>query len=379
MRKFYFDYASTTPVDEAVLAAMLPYYKGVFGNPSSSHGFGRAAADAVVASREVVAKAIQALPRQIIFTSGATEANNHVIHSVTFGRSLKETHIVVSAVEHHSVLEPIEAFARAGGQVTVVPVDAQGLVAPEAIKAVMTDQTVLVAVMMASNEIGTIQPIQAIGAITQEQGAALLVDAVQAIGHISVDVQKLPVDYLTMSAHKFYGPKGVGALYVRDGQGLQPLLRGGDQEFSRRASTQNVPGVVGMAKALELCQLNMVDEENLQVRLRDKLLREIPSCIEGVCINGALMQRLPNNAHFSFESVEGESLLMALDMAGIAASMGSACSSGAMDVSHVLKAIQVPDKFIHGSLRLTLGRWTTEESINYLLEQLPSIVAGLRL
>ena len=378
MERIYFDYASTTPTDPRVLEAMRPYFGERFGNPASPHAFGREAAKALEDARGVVAGSIGAQPEEIIFNSGATEGNNHALLGIA--RSLKEKgkHIVVSAIEHHSLEAPAAYLAREGYQVTYLPVNREGLVDPADVKKVLTDETVLVAVMHANNEIGTIEPVTEIGKIARARGVPFLVDAVQTVGHIPVSVDELGADLLTMSAHKFYGPKGVGALYVRHKTKLASFLLGGDQERGRRASTQNVAGAVGLAKALELCQEHLPQEMAGQTRLRDQLLAEVPKRIDGVVVNGHRASRLPNNAHFAFEKVSGESLLMSLDMAGICASMGSACKAGAMEPSRILRATGLSDELAHGALRVSLGRWTTRAHIDYLLEQLPLAVRNLR-
>lgn len=380
MKKIYFDYASTTPVDPEVVSAMTPYLHEKFGNASSPHVFGQEAQKAVAQARESLARFIGAKPEEIVFNSGATEANNHAVIGAARARKGKGKHMIVSSVEHHSVLEPAEYLKNEEGfDVTYLKVDEDGLVDPQDVRRAISDQTILIAVMYAGNEIGTIQPVAEIGAVARERHIPFLVDAVQAVGHLPVNVTDLKADLLSLSAHKFYGPKGVGALYVRQGTKLSPFLLGGDQEQGRRASTQNVAGVVGLAKAVELCARKMDDEIKLQTVWRDKLLQEVSRRIEGVKINGHLSQRLPNNAHFSFERVEGESLLLGLDMVNIAASMGSACASGVLGPSHVLRAIGLPDELAYGALRITLGRWTTQEEVDYFLEQLPGIVTGLRI
>jgi len=378
MKNIYFDYASTAPTDPEVIKAMEPFFFEKFGNASSPHTYGREAQAALESSRETVARFIGANSDEIIFTSGATESNNHAVFGTA--RALRErgNHIIVSAIEHHSVLEPIEYLKREGFSVTYLPVDSTGLVNPFQIQSAITDKTILIAVMHASNEIGTIQPIGDIGKIAKQAQVPFLVDAVQTVGHIPVNVNELNCDLLSLSAHKFYGPKGVGALYIRRKTKINNFLLGGDQEKSRRASTQNVAGCVGLAKAIELCEAQMKQEADVQMKLRDHLLREIPKRIDGVKVNGHVQNRLPNNAHFAFEKIEGEALLMSLDMEGIAASMGSACTSGAMEPSHVLRAMGLSDELAYGSLRLSIGRWTTQEHIDYLLEQLPKIVKRLR-
>ncbi len=378
MKRIYFDYASTTPVDQGIIKAMEPYFFERFGNPSSSHAFGRQAQKALEESRETLARLIGANSEEIIFNSGATEGNNHAILGIARSFKNQGRHILCSSVEHHSVLESMAYLEKEGFKVTYLPVDETGLVDPQAVKKAVTKETILIVVMHASNEIGTIQPIVQIGRIAKEYKIPFLVDAVQAVGHIPVDVNELGADLLSLSAHKFYGPKGIGALYARKGIKISSFLLGGDQEKSRRASTQNVAGAVGLAKAVELCQTRMNEEMIIQKGFRDRLFEEIPKRIPGVRGNGHWIQRLPNNAHFSFEKISGEALLMSLDMIGIAASMGSACTSGAMEPSHVLRAIGLSDELALGSLRITLGRWTTQEEIDYLLEKLPGIVASLR-
>jgi len=380
MQNIYFDYASTTPVDPEVITAMEPYFYKEFGNASSSHAFGRDASKALEESREVLANFIGAKSEEIVFTSGATEANNHAIMGTARSLRKKGRHIIISAIEHHSVLVPAEYLVREEGfQITYIGMDENGVVDPQAVEEAITEETILICVMAASNEIGTIQPIGEIGRIAKNNGIYFHVDAVQAVGHVAVNVDEAGADLLSLSAHKFYGPKGIGALYMRKGTQVTSLLMGGDQERDRRASTQNVAGAVGLAKAITICQENMRDEQIQQIHWRDKLFEEIPKRIEGVVINGHRTQRLPNNAHFAFERVQGESLLMNLDMAGFAASMGSACHSGAMDPSHVLRAIGLSDELAFGALRITVGRWTTEEQIDRLLEELPGMVQGLRI
>ena len=378
MDRIYFDYASTTPTDPEVIQAMEPFWFERFGNASSPHTPGREASKALENARQGLARLIGAQPEEIVFTSGATESNNFALSGLARKNRERGQRIVVSRVEHHSVLAPAEALSREGFQVTYLDVDAEGLVDPQAVRAVLTDDTIIVCVMHASNEIGTIQPVAEIGQIIKGRGVAFLVDAVQTVGHIPVDVNELGADLLSLSAHKFYGPKGIGALYIRKGTPLRSFLLGGDQEKSRRASTQNVAGAVGLAKATELAVRKMREEQDLQTRLRDRLLTEIPQAIAGVKVNGHVHKRLPNNVHFSFEGIQGEALLMSLDMAGFAASMGSACTSGALEPSHVLRAIGLDDRLAYGALRITLGRWTTQEEVEQLIRQLPAMVEQLR-
>jgi cysteine desulfurase len=380
MERIYFDHASTTPVDPAVVAAMTPYFTEQFGNVSSPHAFGRSAHKALEDARGILAKFIGAQSEEIVFNSGATEANNHAIIGIARAQKNKRKHFIVSSIEHHSVLETVEYLKNEEGcDVTCLKVDHDGLVDPQDVENAVTDQTILIAVMLANNEIGSIQPISEIGAIAHKRHIPFLVDAVQAVGHIPVDVNDLYADLLSLSAHKFYGPKGAGALYIRKGTRLSSFLLGGGQEQGRRSSTQNVAGAVGLAKAVELCGQKMSDEIVFQTKLRDKLLDDVPRMIKGVKVNGHLSQRLPNNAHFSFERLQSESLLLSLDMSNIAASMGSACASGAMEPSHVLRAIGLSDELSYGALRVTLGRWNTEEQVDYLLEKLPALVTSLRI
>lgn len=378
MKKIYLDYAATTPTDPEVIKAMEPYFFQEFGNPSSIHSFGQEAKGAIEEARAKVAAFLGVSPDEIIFTSGGTESNNFVIKGVAYAQEKKGNHIITTTIEHHAITEPCKFLEKRGFKVTYVGVDKYGLVSPSDIKKAITDKTVLVSVMHANNEIGTIQPIAEIGKITKDKGVSFHTDAVQTVGHIPVNADDLNVDLLSLSAHKFYGPKGVGALYVRKGTRIERFLHGGDQEKGRRASTHNTPGIVGLGKAIELCQDKMTDEAKFQLRLRDKLIKEIPSRIPDVYLNGHPTLRLPNNVNFSIKYIEGESILLNLDMLGIAASTGSACTSTSLEPSHVLLAIGLSHEIAHGSLRLTSGRWTREEDIDYLLEHLPGIVAKLR-
>ena len=379
MKRIYFDYAATTPTDPEVIKAMEPYYFEKFGNPSSPHSFGREAQKALEDSRQAVAGFIGARSEEIVFNSGSTEGLNQVILGMAHALKEKGNHMIVSPLEHKSVLEPVYFLQKMGLRITYLRVDKEGNVDPEEVRRSLTSETILIAVMHANNEIGTLQPIALIGEIARSKGIPFLVDAAQTIGHIPLDVQELKADFLAFSAHKFYGPKGVGALFVRKGMKVPPFILGGDQERGLRSSTSNVSAIVGLAKALLLCRGRLSEEMRDQFKLRDKLLTAIPKLIDGVKINGPLTNRLPQNAHFAFEKVAGESLLMSLDMIGVAASMGSACSSGAMEVSHVLRSIGLSDELALGALRLTLGRWTKEEDVDFLLAELPLIVKSLRI
>ncbi len=378
MNKIYLDYAATTPTDPEVIRAMEPYFYQSFGNPSSPHAIGREARKAVEDARAIVSHFLGAQSDEIIFTSGGTESNNHAL--IGAARRLKDKghHLIVSRIEHPSILEAVSYLQKEGFLVTFIDVDRYGSVEPQAIQEAIGDQTILIALMHANNEIGTLQAVSEIGKITRAQGVHFHVDAVQSVGHIPVKVDEIGCDTLSLAAHKFYGPKGVGALYIRQGTRVANYLLGGDQERGRRASTENVPGIVGLRKAIELCQRHMPQERKRQTDLRDRLISEVPTKIDECYLNGHPTQRLPNNAHFSFSSLEGESLLVSLDMIGIAASMGSACTSGALEPSHVLKAIGLSDELALGSLRITIGRWTQDKDIDYFLEQLPEIVRRLR-
>ncbi len=378
MKRIYLDYAATTPCDPQVLKAMEPYFFEKFGNPSSIHTEGQEAKRAIEDARERLASFLGAKPEEIIFTSGGTESNNFAVGGVAYAQAKKGNHIITTSIEHHAIIEPCKLLEKRGFKVTYVSTDKYGLVSPDDIKKAITDKTILISVMHANNEIGTIEPIAEIGKITRDKGICFHTDAVQTVGHIPVNVNDLNIDLLSLSAHKFYGPKGVGALYVRRGTRIERFLHGGDQEKGRRASTHNTPGIVGLGRAIELCKDKMQDEAKFQLRLRDKLIKEIPSRIPDVYLNGHPQQRLPNNVNFSIKYIEGESILLNLDMLGIAASTGSACTSTSLEPSHVLLAIGLSHEIAHGSLRLTLGRWTKEDDIDYLLEHLPGIAAKLR-
>lgn len=377
-RKLYFDSAATTPLHPDALMAMMPYLTDHFGNPSGVYDYARTAKKAVEAARRKVAAVINAKPEEIIFTGSGTEADNWAIKGAAEAMSGKGRHIVTTAVEHHAVLHTCQYLEKQGYSVTYLPVDAEGFVSPEALEKALRPDTVLVTVMLANNEIGTIQPLAAIGEITRARKILLHTDAVQAVGHIPVDVEALRVDMLTMSAHKFYGPKGVGALYLRQGVKLKPFMHGGAQEGNKRAGTENVAGIVGMGEALALTAGDMPEEFARLTALRDKMMRGLEERIPHAHLNGPRTHRLPGNVNFSFDFVEGESLLLLLDMQGCYASSGSACSSGSLDPSHVLMALGIPHEKAHGSVRFTMGRHTTEAEVDAVLEILPPIVARLR-
>ncbi|ABN51955.1 MAG TPA: cysteine desulfurase NifS [Hungateiclostridium thermocellum] len=377
-RFVYLDHAATTPVKPEVLEAMLPYFSNKFGNASSIYSIGRESKKAIEEAREKVAKAIGALPREVFFTGSGTEADNWAIKGVAYANRDKGRHIITTAIEHHAVLHACQYLESDGFEVTYLPVDENGLVSPQQVQDAIRPDTILITIMFANNEIGTIQPIAEIGKIARERGVIFHTDAVQAVGNIPINVVDLNVDLLSMSGHKFYGPKGVGALYIRKGVKIVSFMHGGAQERGRRASTENVAGIVGMGKAIELAVENMEENNKKLIELRDRTIEEVMKKIPFVRLNGDRYKRLPGNVNFSFEFIEGESLLLMLDMKGIAASSGSACTSGSLDPSHVLLAIGLPHEIAHGSLRLTFGIENTHEDIDYLMEVLPTIVDRLR-
>lgn len=378
MKRIYLDYAATTPIHPVVLRAMSPYFAEAFGNPSSLHFFGQEAKAGVEEARQKLASLIGAQAEEIVFTSGGTEADNLAIRGVAYANERRGNHIITTALEHHAVLETCKFLEERGFKVTYLPVDGHGLVDPEDVKRTVTDKTILISVMHANNEVGTIEPIAEIGAIARERGIYFHSDAVQTAGHIPTNVNDLCVDLLAMSAHKLYGPKGVGALYIRKGTRIAPFMRGGEQERRRRPSTENVPGIVGFGKAAEIAQEEMSEETRHLTLLRDKLIRGLFERIARIHLNGHPSQRLPNNVNVSIESVEGESMLLHLDLEGVAVSTGSACSSSNLKPSHVLLALGLSHELAHGSLRFSLGRGTAEEDIEHVLKVLPSIVSGLR-
>ncbi len=378
MRTVYFDNAATTRPRQEVVEAMLPYLGEKYGNPSSIYGIAREARAALDEAREKVAAILGADAREIIFTGGGTEADNTAIKGVAFANRDRGDHIITSAIEHHAVLDSVKRLEKRGFRATYLPVDSYGMVDPADVEAAITDKTILISIMHANNEVGTIEPIEEIAKIAKKHGVYFHTDAVQTTGHIPVDVNRLGVDLLSLSAHKFYGPKGVGALYVRRGVRMERYIDGGGQERNRRAGTENVAGIIGLAKALELAVAEMEHEMERVTRLRDRLIAGVMDRIGHVRLNGHPTQRLPGNASFCFEFIEGESLLLNLDMLGVCGSSGSACTSGSLEPSHVLLAMGIPHEVAHGSLRLTLGRYNTEEDVDYVLEHLPGIVEKLR-
>lgn len=379
MERIYLDNAATTACAPEVVAAMLPYFTQTFGNASSIHAFGREAKRAIEAARRQVASALNAaVPQEIIFTAGGSESDNWAIKGAAFARQGRGRHLITTAIEHHAVLHTCEWLEKQGFEVTYLPVDADGRVSAADVAKAIRPDTILVSVMAANNEIGTLQPIAEIGAICRERGVLFHTDAVQAVGAIPLDVQAMNIDLLSLSAHKFHGPKGVGALYVRRGVKLDNLVHGGAQERGFRAGTENLPGIIGLGKAIELAAQNLESNAERMIRLRDRLIAGILERIPDVRLNGHPTDRLPNNCNLSFKYIEGEALLLRLDLAGVAGSSGSACTSGTLDPSHVLLAIGLPHAIAHGSLRLTLGTDTTDADVDAVLERLPPIVSDLR-
>lgn len=379
MRRVYLDHSATTPVRPEVLEAMLPFLKdAAFGNPSTVYSYGREAKKALEEAREKVANLIGARPEEIFFTSGGTEADNLALIGTAAANEKKGRHIITSSIEHHAVLHPAQYLLRHGFKVTFLPVTPEGLVRVEDVEKAITDETILISVMHVNNEVGTIQPIKEIGKLARERGIIFHTDAVQSVGKLPVNVDELGVDLLSASGHKIYGPKGVGCLYIRKGTRIDPILYGGAQERKRRPGTENMPGIVGFGRAAELAGRELESEMGRLQALRDKLIDGILTRIEDVQLNGDPRQRVATNANFSFRYVEGESMLLSLDMKGICASSGSACTSGSLDPSHVLLAMGIPHEVAHGSVRMTLGRDNTEEDIDYVLEVMPEIVARLR-
>ena len=378
MDRIYLDNAATTAVSPEVLEAMLPYFTQCFGNPSSIHSTGRDARRVVDAARKQVAAAIGAQPQEIYFTAGGSESDNWAIKGTAFAKRSKGNHIITSAIEHHAVLHTCAWLEKQGFEVTYLPVDEFGRVRVEDVEKAITDKTILITIMAANNEIGTIQPIAEIGKLAHDKGILFHTDAVQAIGAMPIDVNAMHIDMLSMSGHKFHGPKGIGALYIRKGMKIDQYLHGGAQERGKRAGTENLAGIVGMGKAIEIATQHLEENAARLTFLRDKLIDGILAEIPDVRLNGHRTQRLPNNVNVSVRYVEGEALLLRLDLAGIAGSSGSACTSGSLDPSHVLLAIGLPHEIAHGSLRLSLGTDTTEAEIDEVLDKLPGIVKNLR-
>ncbi len=377
-RLIYLDNAATTKTAPEVVEAMLPYFSENYGNPSSVYSFASKNKDAVTEQREIIARALGAKTNEIYFTAGGTESDNWALKATAEAYASKGKHLITTKIEHHAILHTGEYLEGRGFEVTYLDVDENGLVRPEEVEAAIRPDTILISVMFANNEIGTIEPIKEIGRIAHEHGVLFHTDAVQAFGQVPIDVDELGIDMLSASGHKLNGPKGIGFLYIRKGVKIRSFIHGGAQERKRRAGTENVPGIIGLGKAVERAVATMAERSAKEIELRDyligRVLEEIPYCR----LNGDPVDRLPNNANFSFEFIEGESLLIMLDMKGICASSGSACTSGSLDPSHVLLAIGLPHEIAHGSLRLTLGEETTREDIDYVVDSLKEIVARLR-
>lgn len=374
----YMDNSATTPVKKEVLDEMLPYFSERYGNPSSIYSLGGKSKNAVENARDRVAKVLGAKSNEIFFTAGGSESDNWAIKGIAYANKNKGNHIITTKIEHHGVLHTCQYLERQGFKVTYLDVDKYGMIDIDELRESITDETILITIMFANNEIGTIQPIKEIGQIAKEKNIYFHTDAVQAIGHVKINVDELNIDLLSLSAHKFYGPKGIGALYIRQGVKIHSLIEGGAQERNRRAGTENVPGVVGLDKAIELAYENIDEHNEKLIKLRERLIKKVFEKISHVRLNGHPEKRLPGNVSFCFEFIEGESLLLSLDMEGIAGSSGSACTSGSLDPSHVLLAIGLPHEIAHGSLRLSLGDFNTEEEVDYVVDKLVEIVQRLR-
>ncbi len=378
-RVIYLDHAATTPVDTEVVQAMLPYFTDRFGSASTLYSIGKDGKNAVEEAREQVARLINARPEEIYFTSGGTESDNWAITGAAFANESKGNHIITSQIEHHAVLETCQFLEKHGFEVTYLPVDADGLIDPDDVKQAITDKTILISIMHANNEIGTIEPVEEIGRIARERKIIFHTDAVQSTGSIPIDVDTIGCNALSMSGHKLYGPKGVGAMYLRKGTKINRFMHGGAQENNRRAGTHNVPGIVGLGKAAEIALATMADTSKELTKFRDTLIEGILQKIPDVKLNGHRTKRLPNNVNASIDGIEGESIILLLDMHGICASSGSACTSGSLDPSHVLLALGMKHEQAHGSLRLTLGRENRDWDVKNVLEALPVIVDRLRM
>ena len=379
MRQVYLDYSATTPVKEEVLKEMLPYFTEMFGNPSSLYTKGLESKEAVDRAREQVANLIHATPKEIYFTGCGSESDNWAVFGAAEALKDKGNHIITTKIEHHAMLHSCEFLEKKGYKVTYLDVEADGMVTPEALEAAITDETILISVMMVNNEVGTIEPIKELAAVAKKHNILFHTDAVQALANVPIDVKDLGVDLLSMSAHKIYGPKGIGALYMRKGLRLPNFIHGGAQEMGRRAGTENLPSIVGFGKAAELAQENL-DKHIAHCReLRDYLVDRITAEIPDTFVNGSIEHRHPGNANITFKYIEGESILLLLDYKGVSVSTGSACSSKSLKPSHVLDALGVPVEMIHGTVRFTVGDFTTKEDIDYVVDTLKEIVEKLRL
>jgi cysteine desulfurase len=378
MDPIYLDYNSTTPVDEAVIEAMRASLAGNYGNPSSIHSFGQKARTAIDNAREQVAALLGAKPNEIYFTSGGTEADNLALKGAAMAGRKKGNHIITSRIEHHAILESGHYLEKNGFEVTYLDCDGEGMIAVDDLRRAIKPSTVVVSIMTANNEIGTIQPIREMAGVCREAGVPFHTDAVQAVGKIPVKVDDLGVEMLSLSAHKFYGPKGIGALYVRSKTSLTPLLHGGSHERRLRAGTENTASIVGLAKALEIADNKLAGEHRRLTELGDYFREQVQTKIKDVYLNGPLEKRVPSTVNLSFKGVEGEAIILSLDMKGIAVSSGSACTSGSLQISHVLEAMKIDPELAQGSIRFSLGRYTTREQIDYTISVLPEIIERLR-
>ncbi|MGD9129582.1 MAG: IscS subfamily cysteine desulfurase [Candidatus Woesebacteria bacterium] len=378
-KSIYLDYAATTPVDPRVIKAMLPYFNKKFANAATIYKLGLEAKKAVEDSRRLMAEALGAVNKEVFFTSSATESNNTVLKGIAFANKDKGNHIIISEIEHDCILNSAKWLKKQGFKITRLKVDDRyGRIHPKSVAKAITDETILVSILHANNEIGTIQDIAKIGQICRQKGVYFHTDAAQSFAKIPINIKEMNIDLLTASAHKIYGPKGVALLYIKQGVAIEPLLHGGGQESNMRSSTSNTAAIVGFAKATELCLAEMEKESKRLTKLRDKVIKTVLSKIPETSLNGHPTERLANNINLSFSFVEGESIILLLDAAGISASTGSACSSKNLEPSHVLKSCGIKAEKIHGSLRLSLGRWTNEKDIDYLLKTLPAIIKKLR-
>ena len=378
MKKIYLDYAATTPCHPEVIEEMLPFFNQIYGNPSSVYQLAQKAKGVIEEAREKVARLLNAEPEEIIFTGGGTEADNMAIKGVAFANKKRGNHIITSRIEHHAVINTCKWLEKQGLKVTYISVDKFGVIDLDELRKSLTDKTILISIMHANNEVGTIEPIQEIAKIARERGIYFHTDAVQTAGKVPIDVKESGIDMLSLSGHKLYGPKGIGALYVRKGVKISPLIHGGHHERNRRAGTENVPGIVGLGKACEIASKEMANEEKRLRELRDKLYKGLNERIDDIILNGHPHRRLPGILNICVKYVEGESMLINLDLEGICVSSGSACTSGSLEPSHVLLAMGVPAEVAHGSLRFSLGRNTTQKDIDRVISVLPSIVEKLR-
>lgn len=378
MRQVYLDYSATTPVKKEVLDAMLPYFSELYGNPSSLYSIASESKEALVKARTQVAQLIGAQEKEIFFTSCGTEADNWAVMGTADMLKDKGNHIITTKIEHHAMLHSCEFLEKHGYDVTYLGVDEGGRVNPADLEAAITDKTILISVMFANNEVGTIEPIKELAEIAKKHGILFHTDAVQALGNVEIDVKALGVDMMSMSGHKIYGPKGIGALYIRKGLRISNYLHGGAQENKRRAGTENLAGIVGFGKAAELARINLAEHIRHSSELRDYLIKQVQENIDHVYVNGSMEHRHPGNANLTFEFIEGEAMLLYLDMSGIAVSTGSACSSASLTPSHVLDALGIPVERIHGTLRFTVGDMTTKEDIDYVVDTLKNVVSKLR-